>query len=201
MAARFPGSQFVVLAKTGHTTLPSNGCAQGMVGEFIDSAGPVDSTCSTSFAPGYAVGRFPVKAGDAVPARVDPGAGDSSTAMDRRIATAAWSAAYDALQQGFVGPPEAKAFGLRGGRYRYRFGDTRDKVVLDGVRFTSDVAVSGHTGYDYATGTTKTLLDVSMGGRGIGRLRITGQLFPHDGPLTVRGRLNGHRVALLVPTA
>ena len=162
---------------------------------------PVDSTCSTSFAPGYAVGRFPVKAADAVPARVDPGAGDSSTAMDRRIATAAWSAAYDALQQGFVGPPEAKAFGLRGGHYRYRFGDTRDKVVLDGVRFTSDVAVSGHTGYDYATGATKTLLDVSVGGRGVGRLRITGQLFPHDGSLTVRGRLNGHRVALLVPTA
>jgi hypothetical protein len=161
----------------------------------------VDSTCSTSFAPGYAVGRFPVKAADAVPARVDPGAGDSSTAADRRIATAAWSAAYDALQQGFVGPPEAKAFGLRGGHYRYRFGDTRDKVVLDGVRLTSDVAVSGHTGYDYATGSTKTLLDVSVGGRVIGRLRISGQLFPHVDSLTARGRLNGHRVALLVPTA
>ena len=201
VAARFPGSQFVVLAKTGHTTLPSNGCAQGMVGEFIESAAPVDSTCSTSFAPGYAVGRFPVKAADAVPARVDPGAGDSSTAADRRIATAAWSAAYDALQQGFVGPPEAKAFGLRGGRYHYRFGDTGDRVALDDVRFTSDVAVSGLTGYDYATGATKTLLDVSLGGRGIGRLRITGQLFPHVGALTVRGRLNGHRVALLVPTA
>ena len=201
VAARFPGSQFVVLAKTGHTTLPSNGCAQGMVAEFIESAGPVDSSCSTSFAPGYAVGRFPVRAADAVPARVDPGAGDSSTAADRRIATAAWSAAYDALQQGFVGPPEAKAFGLRGGRYRYRFGDARDKVVLDGVRFTADVAVSGHTGYDYATGITKTLLDVSVGGLRIGRLQITGQLFPHVEPLRVRGRLNGHRVALLVPTA
>jgi pimeloyl-ACP methyl ester carboxylesterase len=201
VAARFPGSQFVVLAKTGHTTLPSNGCARGMVGEFIESAGPVDPTCSTSFAPGYAVGRFAVKAADAAPARVDPGAGDASTAADRRIATAAWSAAYDALQQGFVGPPEATALGLRGGRYHYRFGDTRDKVMLNGVRFTSDVAVSGHTGYDYATGTTKTLLDVSVSGRDIGRLKITGQLFPHSGSLTLRGRLNGHRLALLVPTA
>ena len=34
-----------------------------MVAELIESAGPVDSSCSTSFAPGYAVGRFPVKAG------------------------------------------------------------------------------------------------------------------------------------------
>jgi hypothetical protein len=42
---------------------------------------------------------------------------------------------------------------------------------------------------------------VSVGGRGIGGLRISGQLFPHDGSLTVRGHLNGHRVALLVPTA
>jgi hypothetical protein len=42
---------------------------------------------------------------------------------------------------------------------------------------------------------------VSVGGHGIGRLKITGQLFPHVEPLTVRGRLNGHRVALLVPTA
>ncbi len=201
VAARFPGSQFVVLAKTGHTVLPSSGCARGVVGEFIETAAPVDSSCSTSFAPGYAVGRFPAKAADAVPAWVDPGARDSSTAADRRIATAAWSAAYDALQQGFVGPPEAKAFGLRGGHYRYRFGDTRDKVVLDGVRFTSDVAVSGHTGYEYATGSTNTLLDVSFGGRRIGRLQITGQLFPHVASLTVRGRLNGHRVALLLPTA
>ena len=201
VAARFPGSQFVVIAKTGHTTLPSSGCAQGMVGEFIETGGPVDSSCSTSFAPGYAVGRFPLTAADAVAARVDPGARDASTAADRRIATAAWSAAYDALQQGFVGPPEGTAFGLRGGQYRYRFGDTRDKVVLSGVRFTTDVAVSGHTGYEYATGTTKTLLNVTMGGRHIGRLKITGQLFPHVESLAVRGRLNGHRVALLVPTA
>ena len=154
-----------------------------------------------SFAPGYAVGRFPLKAADAVPARVDPGARDSSTAIDRRIATAAWSAAYDALQQGFVGPPEGSALGLRGGHYRYRFGDTRDKVVLRGVRFTTDIAVSGLTGYVYATGTTKTLLEVTMGGRRIGRLKITGQLFPHVESLTVRGSLNGHRVALRVPTA
>ena len=90
---------------------------------------------------------------------------------------------------------------MRGGRYHYRFGDTRDKVVLDGVRFTSDVAVSGHTGYDYATGTTKTMLDVSVSGHHIGHLQITGRLFPHLEPLTVRGRLNGHRIALLVPTA
>ena len=201
VAARFPGSQFVVFARAGHTTLPSNGCAQGIVSEFIETAGPVDSSCAASFAPGYAVGRFPVKAADAVPARVDPDARDSSTAADRRIATAAWAAAYDALQQGFVGPPEGKAFGLRGGDYLYRFGDTRDKVLLDGVRFTSDVAVSGHTGYEYATGVTKTLLDVSMNGQQIGRLQITGQLFPHIESLKVRGRLNGHRVALLVPTA
>src|SRR4029077_11304312 len=165
--------------------------------EFIETAGRVDSSCATSFAPGYAVGRFPVRAADAVPARVDPGARDNSTATDRRIATVAWGAAYDALQQGFVGPPEGKAFGLRGGHYRYRFGDTRDKVVLDGVRFASDVAVTGHTGYEYATGVTKTLLDVSVGGRQIGRLQITGQLFPHLESLKVRGRLNAHRVALL----
>ena len=69
------------------------------------------------------------------------------------------------------------------------------------MRFTTDVAVSGHTGYEYATGTTKTLLNVAMDGRHIGRLKITGQLFPHVESLTVRGRLNGHRVALLVPTA
>jgi hypothetical protein len=42
---------------------------------------------------------------------------------------------------------------------------------------------------------------VSVGGRVIGRLRISGQLFPHVDSLTARGRLNGHRVALLVPTA
>ena len=190
-----------MLAKTGHTTLPSNGCAQELVGEFIASASQVDAACSSLFAPGYAVGRFPVRAADAAPAQVDPGARDASTAAERRIVTAAWSAAYDALQQGFVGPPEAVAHGLRGGRYHYRFGDSRDKVVLDGVRFTSDVAVSGHTGYDYATGDTNTLLEVSVNGRRIGRLQLTGRLFPHAGPLAVRGRLDGHRIALLVPTA
>jgi hypothetical protein len=190
VAARFPGSQFVVIAKTGHQTLPFNGCAQGMVGEFIETGGPVDSSCSTSFAPGYAVGRFPLKAADAVAARVDPGARDASTTADRRIATAAWSAAYDALQQGFVGPPEGTAFGLRGGHYRYRFDGTRDKVVLSGVRFTTDVAVSGLTGYEYATGTTKTLLNVTMDGRHIGRLRSPGTL-PHVESLTVRGASTG----------
>jgi hypothetical protein len=53
----------------------------------------------------------------------------------------------------------------------------------------------------YATGYTNTLLDVSVNGSRSGRLQIVGQLFPHTGPLRVRGRLDGHRIALLVPTA
>ena len=34
---------------------------------------------------------------------------------------------------------------------------------------------------------------VRVGGRGIGRLRISGQLFPRDGSLTVRGHLKRPR--------
>jgi pimeloyl-ACP methyl ester carboxylesterase len=201
VAGRFPAGQFVRIAKVGHTTLPRSACARALVEQFVLTAAPVDPACAAAFTPAYAVGRFPLTAADATPATQAPHGGDRSTPRERRIVTAAWGAAYDAVQHSFVGPPEATGDALRGGTFRYSFGTDQECVRLDGARFTTDVAVSGLTGYRYTDGTTDTRLLLRVHGRLIGALRIQGQLFPHTQPLSVTGTLDGNRVALLVPSA
>ena len=106
----------------------------------------------------------------------------------------AWAAAYDAIQRSFrmLGSDGA---GLRGGTFTARDG----AFTYDGVRFAGDVAVSGSAQRDGG----RIAADLTVDGPGgeDGRLHVEGQLFPHTAPLSARGTIGGHRVAVLVPTA
>ena len=178
VARRFPNAQFVSVANTGHPTAFDSDCARNLIVRFIETAAPVDARCAKQFNPRYGVARFARHAGHSRDA----------------VARAAWSAAYDGIQRFFRMSGDTGA-GLRGGSF------TVDGTTLtyDRARFTHDVAISGTAALDFDTGGVTA--DLTIEGPEGGTLHIAGRLFPHTAPLTATGRIGGHRVELLVPTA
>ena len=191
VAARFPRAQLVSVANAGHVTAFDSDCARELIVRFVETASPVDARCASRFNPTYGVGAFPTRAADAPAPPADRY--DASTKLDRRVAGAAWAAAYDAIQRTFRMQGERGA-GLRGGTF------TRgDELAFDRVRFAADVAVSGRARLDGGEIVAELTID-GPGGED-GTLRVTGRVFPHTSPLPARGVIGGRRVAVLVPTA
>jgi hypothetical protein len=180
VARRFPNGQLVTIANAGHVVAFDSACARGLLVRFIATAAPVDASCAKQFSPTYGVGRFARRAGPA----------------PKAIVRAAWSAAYDGIQRFFRMGGDTGA-GLRGGSF------TVDGTTLtyDRARFTGDVAVSGTATIDFGSGGVTADLEIDGPGAQDGTLHVAGRLFPHTSPLLASGRIGGHRVELLVPTA
>jgi pimeloyl-ACP methyl ester carboxylesterase len=183
-AASFPHGQLVSVAGVGHGTAFDSECARGLIVRFIETAAPVDARCAARFNPSYGVGRFTRRAGRSHP----------------RVARAAWAAAYDAIQHSFRMGGDIGA-GLRGGSFTVDEQWPVIDVAYDDVRFARDVSVGGTARVDFDSGEVDAHLNVDGPGAEDGTLRVTGRLFPHTAPLTARGRIGGHPVSVLVPTA
>jgi pimeloyl-ACP methyl ester carboxylesterase len=197
-AAQFPRAQVVDVASVGHAAVTD--CTFGLLTEFIEHPGPVDARCAKDFDPTYALADFPRLSLFAPTPRVEPGQGDHSTVLDRKVARMAWAAAYDAIQRTFRAPGDRGA-GLRGGTFSVEGTENGFKDVYERVRFAADVAASGAAEVDFAAGGF-VRADLTVDGPGPldGTLHVSGQLFPHTESVSVRGTIGGRRVAVLVPT-
>jgi hypothetical protein len=199
-AAQFPRAQVVDVANAGHVAAPASDCTIGLVLGFVEHPGPVDARCAKDFTPTYALASFPRLSLFAPTPAVEPGQGDRSNVLDRKVARMAWAAAYDAIQRTFRAPGDRGA-GLRGGTFSIEGTESGFKNVHDRVRFAADVAASGEAEVDFAAGGVVTAaLDVDGPGGLDGTLQVSGRLFPHTGSVSVRGTIGGRRVAVLVPT-
>lgn len=204
IAAQFPKSSYVEIANSGHITIFNNTeCSSAIIVNFVQTLQPGDTSCAQQFTPLRAVGSFWRTARDADPAAVDSAGINNSTRSDRQIVSAAWAAAADAIQHGFVanGFPTSNGTGLRGGTYTRTFGDNEVTLQLSAIRFTTDVTVSGSETISFNDGTIDATLDVTGPNSITGQLHITGTYFPHNGALQVTGQVGGRAVAAQVPTA
>jgi pimeloyl-ACP methyl ester carboxylesterase len=200
VAAQFPRGEFVSVANGGHVTAFDSPCVRSLIARFIETASRVDASCASRFNPTYGVGVFARRAQDARPAPVDPAAGDASRRLDRRVAAAAWAAAYDAIQRSFR-MSGGSGVGLRGGSFTVGGAGPTVDLAYDGVRFAGDVSSSGSAHVDFDTGHVTADLAVDGPGGEDGTLRVAGRLFPHTSPLPASGVIGGRRVAVLVPSA
>jgi pimeloyl-ACP methyl ester carboxylesterase len=204
----WPNSRFVEIANAAHhTATPSSGrshCSDGIVVNFIAKLKPGDTSCarSTGLVSYPAVGRFPLIADDARPAKAAPGGQDHSTRTDRKVATVATAAVTDALRRTFLDFELVTGVGLRGGTFRVVPGQAGLTDKLHGVRFARDVAVSGSAGYPFDTESIDATLAVHGPGAEDGTLHVTGIWFPffhRTTVLRIGGSIAGRRVALRVP--
>ncbi|HZD86711.1 MAG TPA: alpha/beta hydrolase [Gaiellaceae bacterium] len=221
----FPQHQFVEIANAGHvSSLLWSSCAADIVRHFITTHATGDTSCAgdpktpfhtpfdppTNFVPYYGVGSFPLETDAAVPARVDPAGINRTDRQERQVASVAWSTIADGFMraQRMYG---TNGRGLRGGSYTVTTSDTTVAIDYQAVRFSNDVTVTGHATRDLATNTIDAQVTVAQaegkGGKQHGRgdplqgtLTIHGVLYtPGEPDGQVRGTINDHQVALLVP--
>ena len=218
----FPQGHYVEVANAGHETAFWNACAAGIVRTFIATHATGDTSCAgdvntpfhapnelpSSFVPYHGVARFPVEADDALPARIDPTGINHADEQDRKVASVASSTVLDAFMHAKrMTGTSGQGRGLRGGSYTVTTSQTTTTIDLNAVRFTNDVTVTGHATRELATNTIDAQVTVEQtesreghGDQRQGTLSFHGVLYTPSKPDgQVRGTIDGHEVALLVP--
>ena len=201
VAELFPSARYVEFVGGDHIPAIVEPCVASVMVRFIEAFDPGDTSCAPDpGGPWYTPGDFPLRAANAVAARIDPSGRNQARLADRRIVAAGVAVLADAFYHGgkyFVsdGP------GLRGGSYEAVFGEQSFIVRFDKYRFVRNVAVDGRMTISYEDGTFTSTLRLS-GAALRGRhavLRVKGQFYPAaDDPFVVRGTIGGRRVAALV---
>jgi pimeloyl-ACP methyl ester carboxylesterase len=207
----FTNARFVTVANGGHVTTLWSRCAAGIAVRFLSTLQPGNTSCAADVrgpsgnpfggATGklqiQGVGRFALRAGDAIPAKRDRARRDASTPLARRVAAVGWAAVEDAVYQ----TPRLAATtgrGLRGGTFKVKHGKATTTITYRRVRFSRDVAVSGVASLDVAS--SRLTGRITVAGPVSGTLRLGATLWNPDRPnATLRGTLGGRRVALVAP--
>ena len=208
----FPGAPFVTVQNAGHVTTFWNPCATSIAVHFLDTLRAGDTRCAADTKgamnlPGYpvgilqlqGVGRFPTRAAQEIPARSLTGRHDHSTLADRQAAAVTWSAVVDAVYR-MPRMTRSTGHGLRGGTTTVTTGDAGSTITYRGVRFTTDLTISGTATIDNASRLSASVVVSGPCGR-VGSLTIGAVLWDPAKPLaTLTGRINGHQVAVTTQT-
>ena len=124
-------------------------CAAQIVRRFVDTLSPGDTSCAAAVPPLRLTPRFAVHASQLDPAGALPG--NRAAAADLQQVNAAVMTAGDVLAR-LGGNSTGRGVGLRGGSFRVAADSSAAHIILDQVRWTEDVAVSGSI--DKAAGRT-----------------------------------------------
>jgi len=202
VAALFPASSFVSVAEAGHETASYTQCARDLMAHFIETLDLGDTSCASGVETVYpAVGRFPLLAKDARPAR-SATSGNQIGIPERKVLTVAIAALLHVLKRIIVNNFSGDGPCLRAGGFHVEFGESGIKVALNGCAFAEDVVVSGTILANFDSTLTADLF-VSGPGTRDGSLHVDGNFLAPGavGDFKVSGDLGGHQVAVLVPEA
>jgi hypothetical protein len=195
VAGGFPNGTFVEFAGVGHGVAGSGPCAFMMIGTFMETMEPGDTSCAAEPPPFYGYTTFPLDAADDV-RPVRRGGGDHSTGRDRKAVAATMDTVFDSLVHGGTG------HGLRGGFVSPfpEFIPELDalRISFQGVRFVRDVTVTGFAQFSFATGNITGRLTIEGKGTERGSLRFVDPSDP-AAPIVVRGKIGGRAIALNLP--
>lgn len=168
-------------------------CAAGIVRRFIATLDAGDTSCASEVPAVRLVARFAVHAADIDPALALRG--NASDLPQRRIAHAAVLTVGDVLAR-LHSNTSGDGPGLRGGRFKIEHRGATARIVLSGVRWTEDLAVSGEVDAEPGiSGQVRAQLALE-GPEGLtGHLQVR---WREGGPqtlATISGTLAGKRVA------
>jgi len=202
VAALFPNSTFVVLKDAAHAPGQDNYCALGLLNNLIETLQPGDTSCQKTIETVWpAVGRFPLVAADAHPAKVDPNGNNQIGIPERQVVTVAVATAIDALKRSQIG--SGNGVGLRAGTFSTNYGANGGQTTtLTNCAFANDVTVNGTVAWasDFSF-----VADLTVSGTGTagGTLHVEGtwEALGPVGNFKISGTLDGKNVAVLVPEA
>jgi pimeloyl-ACP methyl ester carboxylesterase len=168
-AAAFPNARHLLLANSLHVDALADDadCAAPIVRRFVASGYPGDVSCTARIPAIRPAADFVRQARDTAPATAAQG--NAASPHDLAIAAAAAETAGDTIERTWRSSGDS-GLGLRGGTFAIARSGERVKAVLDQVRWTEDLAVSGTTIRDKKTGEVRA--DLVLSGAGTGKLTI-----------------------------
>ncbi|MEW6059778.1 MAG: alpha/beta fold hydrolase [Actinomycetota bacterium] len=188
VASSFPNATLVTVSNMTHVSALGDRrrCASRIVLRFVRTLSAGDTSCAADYPEIRAVDEFARRA-DAI------GVGSRA----RRTALVVANTVADVIAR-WSGMGGSSGVGLRGGTFTTS-GYVSVQWSLSRVRWVRDIAVSGTASWDRRTGAIRA--DVTFTGTGApaGRLRLAWNDFDSLAQASVRGRLNGHRVSLVIP--
>jgi pimeloyl-ACP methyl ester carboxylesterase len=190
-------SRFVEIAAAFHNVWFYPGCTSDLVVRFISTLSAGDTRCAaTPPVVSWLPGAF-TRTSAGLPA-AHPTAGTNAPVGLRRAATSAVWSLLDTIRHSFVSPTGVQP-GLRGGTLTWTFPDEVDVAVLDSVKFTNDVSVSGAVSWPASDNVLDGDLAIRVGGAAPITLHLHGAwLTPGADRLSLTGVVNGHPVSLTV---
>jgi pimeloyl-ACP methyl ester carboxylesterase len=194
-AAQFPHGHHVVIVNGLHVNALPRGrteCAVELVRRFISTGSTGDESCAAGAPPVRLVKEFAVQSAGLTPAAALPGNG--AEAAQLRSVSAILQACADVIARAAtMGAGEGR--GLRGGTFAAAAMGEGYALQLHGVRWTSDVALSGRIDWPgRRSGLAHARLAVRDSG-GTGTLSIEWPAGEDIENAEVRGTLDGRRVA------
>lgn len=202
VAGAFERGRQIIIANSFHVNaLPRarSGCAARIVRRFVESLVVGDISCADRVPPLRLVPRFAVHAAELEPAAAL--AGNLADAAQLRRVSAAVATVGDVLAR--IGANSTgQGVGLRGGSFRILTGSSGIHLMLDHVRWTEDVAVSGTIDEPQSrTGVVRASLEVAAVPGDAARSTLTMRWAKGTAAATARihGTWAGARVAAQMP--
>jgi len=202
-AAQFPNMTHLIVPNLTHVTawtfsdigiLPGGGdltnCVQDVVRNFVDRLTPGNIGCISKVRPIRTVPRFARFANELDP--VDATTGNDAKARELRITAAALETVGDVISRFLV--TFGIGSGLRGGEFTYEITDKGYDFVLDRVRWTEDIEVSGTMSWNQANNAIVADVKVFKDGQRIGRLDIDWNDGDRNAVARISGTVNDARV-------
>jgi pimeloyl-ACP methyl ester carboxylesterase len=197
-AARFPHAHQLIIANSFHVNaLPGarSECGAVAVRRFLDTLNVGDTACAAEVPPVRLVPRFARTARELTPAK--PLAGNRADTAELSQVSAALFTAEDVIARAAEDGP-GKGLGLRGGTVVSEAAGAGFALTLRGVRWTGDVAVSGHIEWPGRTGLVHGHLELQTPAGG-GTLEIAWPEGVSPARATVHGNLDGRAVVADAP--
>jgi pimeloyl-ACP methyl ester carboxylesterase len=193
VAKAFKHGQQLIFANSLHVdALPHarSECGAIVVRRFIENLSPGDTQCAQQIPPVRLVPAFALHAADADAAAALPG-NTASTEQLRWVAAAVLTVG-DVLAR-LRDNSSGHGTGLRGGRYQIHAAQGSERVIMEEVRWSSDLAVSGSVQSPRrSTGTVRA--DVRFPQAGGGRLAIRWDEGAARPMAHIEGRIGGASV-------
>jgi len=188
--AQFPNVTHVVVPNLGHVVADADfvGCTLGIVQRFVKTLSPGNTQCVQKVRPVRTVPKFAQTAAELAP--LTAAAGDKTTAGQRRIAAAVLETVGDVIARYYV-TFNAVDSGLRGGRYTYAATAVGYDWILQGVRWTQDVAVSGTVSWDQSTNLITANVTLQNAGKLLGSMNVRWNDADINAVATVTGTIQG----------
>jgi pimeloyl-ACP methyl ester carboxylesterase len=203
VAANFPNSTFVPVANLTHVTAVSDfgRCTSDIVVRFVATGRAGDTSCASHYNEVRMVEQFPKTVAAATPA--PQGSSVHSSVADRRLATVVSNTVADVLPRWYNA--WSGGYGLYGGTFKFSSGIYSNQSIvrfrLSGLRWTTDVAVSGRMQWNRATGDVDARVTVRGPGTESGAVRVHWRGAAVHAVATVQGSVGGRPIDITLPAS